>query len=411
MGTLIRFELKKILGNRVGMATCVLAFGLLLVFSVLNLMTASVRDYDTGTMQSGLDAQQSLKKEIESNAGPLTDERIAQSQDEYESAKTLSESVPDFEDLSSEQIIEKYGLEFWQDTLGVMNQNLLLVLQPVVTANGNGGPFQFDSLEDAVAASIEKQLNQGFSGEHPYSDAEREYWHEKEAQFEWPLQYGYANGWANILNCLVAYMGLAIAALCIAISGVFAGEYQQGTAAVVLPTRRGKKALPLAKVIAAFVFASAFWWLCVGMVLAVNFAGCGADGAGLPMQVMGFTLPYALSMGQAVLYIVLLGYLVALGMTGATLLLSSVVRSTMPAAVIPLCAIFLGLLGLFLAPVVKIAALTPASALNYSFSRMVFYAAGPVVLDLPTAVTLLYGILLLAGVPLAIRAFRRHQMA
>lgn len=113
MGTLIRFELKKILGNRVGMATCVLAFGLLLVFSVLNLMTASVRDYDTGTMQSGLDAQQSLKKEIESNAGPLTDERIAQIQDEYESAKTLSESVPDFEDLSSEQIIEKYGLEFW----------------------------------------------------------------------------------------------------------------------------------------------------------------------------------------------------------------------------------------------------------------------------------------------------------
>lgn len=411
MGTLIRYELKKILGNRAGMAACALAFGVLLLFSVLNLVTASVRDFETGQTKTGIEAQQCLESEIESYAGPITDERIAQAEDELATAHRLAGSVPGFDDLSSEQIIERYGLEFWQDTLGTMNQQFLISLQGVMGFDSKAGSFKYASLEEGVDEALEQQLRSGFAGEKPYSDAEKEYWREKEAQVEWPLQYGYANGWANSLNCLMAYMGLAIAALCIVVSGVFAGEYQRGTAAVVLPTRRGKKALPMAKAIAAMVFASVFWWLCVGMVLAVNIGICGADGADLPLQIVGYTIPYGVGMAQTVVSIALLGYLIVLGMAGATLLLSSVVHSTMPAAVAPLCVVFLGLMGLFLAPVVKLAALTPASALNYSFSRMLSYAVGPAVLDLPTAATVLYCVLLVVSVPFAIRAFRRHQMA
>ena len=55
--------------------------------------------------------------------------------------------------------------------------------------------------------------------------------------------------------------------------------------------------------------------------------------------------------------------------------------------------------------------LTPMAALNWSFSRLVSYAAGPVVADLPTVAALLYAVLIVACVPLATRLFRRHQVA
>ena len=48
-------------------------------------------------------------------------------------------------------------------------------------------------------------------------------------------------------------------AACIAVSGVFAGEYQGGTASIVLPTLRGKRSLPVAKVFVSMLFATAYW--------------------------------------------------------------------------------------------------------------------------------------------------------
>jgi hypothetical protein len=42
---------------------------------------------------------------------------------------------------------------------------------------------------------------------------------------------------------------------------------------------------------------------------------------------------------------------------------------------------------------------------------MVSYVAGPLVADLPTVLAILYGVMLVALVPLAMRAFRRHQVA
>ena len=139
---------------------------------------------------------------------------------------------------------------------------------------------------------------------------------------------------------------------------------------------------------------------------------CGADGWNLPLQVaLGFDNPYPLTIGQAVLALYGLGYLVALGMAAFTLLLSAKMRSTMPVAAIPMAVVFLGLLGLFITPLTKVAALTPLAGLNYAFDRMLSYAAGPVVADLPTVLAVLYAIMLVALTPLAMRVFRRHQVA
>lgn len=115
--------------------------------------------------------------------------------------------------------------------------------------------------------------------------------------------------------------------------------------------------------------------------------------------------------GQAVLALCGLGYLTALGLASFTLLLSAKMRSTMPVAVIPMTITFLGLLCLFITPLMKIVAFTPPVGLDYAFHRMVSYGARSLVADLPTLLVLFYGVLFMVLTPFAMRAYMRHQVA
>ena len=83
----------------------------------------------------------------------------------------------------------------------------------------------------------------------------------------------------------------------------------------------------------------------------------------------------------------------------------------MPVAVIPMALVFLGVIALFSTPLAKAALLTPFSGLTYAFDAMVSYAAGSFVVDLPTALAMLYAVMIVVFVPLAIYSFRRHQVA
>ena len=129
------------------------------------------------------------------------------------------------------------------------------------------------------------------------------------------------------------------------------------------------------------------------------------------LQVTDFANPYALSMGGAVLAVLVLGYLVALGMAALTLALSARLRTTMTVAVIPIAVVFLGVFGLFVKPLAKVCAITPMGVLGYSYVSLVSYSTGPAVTDLPTLATVLYALLLVACLPLAMRTLRRHQVA
>lgn len=85
-------------------------------------------------------------------------------------------------------------------------------------------------------------------------------------------------------------------------------------------------------------------------------------------------------------------------------------RSTMPVAVVPMALVFLGMVALFSTPLAKAVLLTPFSGLTYAFDTMVSYAAGSSVVDLPTMLAALYGIMLVVFTPLAMRAFKKHQV-
>ena len=407
MGSLVLFEIRKILDNKAGMAACIFVFILIVAVFAANLITADTRDYDTGQVVKGLEAQSANRALEESHAGILDNEQIAVDAAVFDRANALAKATPDFYDLSNQQIIDKYGLEFWQETRAVMNQYYYMELVGTLDLTNP----RADSLQEGTEARIENALSHGFQGYFPYSNAEKAYWREKAASISWPLEYGYADGWHNVLTWM-SFSGLVIVAVCIALSGAFAREYQNRTVAVVLPTKLGKRTLPAAKVIASIAFATVYWWICAIAAIVIYIASGGADGWNLPVQVVfGFDSPYPLTIGQVVVAVNLLGYLITLGMTALTLLLSAKIRSTMPVAVITMAYVFLGAIALFMTPLVKFALITPFSGLSYAFSSMVSYAMGPVVADLPTVLATIYGIMIAAFLPLAIHSFRRHQVA
>lgn len=407
MGTLIKFELKKILGNRAGMVSCALVLAMLLALTVLNYTSSVTRDFFTGEVVHGAEAQLSLRALEEKHAGLLTDERIATDAATIDRANQLSDETPNLHELDNQQVIDTYGLEFWQQTRAVTEDGYYMeVMDTLDSASPRAA-----SLEDGAEARMEGMLDQGFWGYFPYSDAEKAYWRDRADGISWPMEWGYTQGWHDVLQWK-GFSGLAVIAVCIALSGVFAGEYRDRTVAVVLPTRRGKRALPAAKVVASLIFATAYWLLLAGLVVGTRVVLYGADGWDLQLQVsQGLDNPYPITVGQAVGLSYALGYLMSLGMSALALLISSKVRSTMPVAAITMALVFLGVIGLFLTPAAKVALLTPFSGISYAYQYMVSYAAGPLVADLPTVLAVLYATMLVALTPLAMRAFRRHQVA
>ncbi len=405
MGTLVKFELKKMLGNKAGMAACVLMLTMLVAVAVLNLVTTESTDLETGAYVSGYEALSAYRAIQESHAGTLDDERITRDVATFERAQRLTQEKQEFYDLSSREIIDRYGLQFWRETKAIVEQDYYM---EIVGTLDSASP-RATSLREGAMARLNDVLENGFWGYHHYTNAEKTYWQSLAEKISWPVEYGYDGGWHYVLSWRGG-LGLAIVALCIELSGVFVGEYQSRTASVVLPTRRGKRELPIAKVLAAFVFTTAYWCALTVTIVAIHLVIYGVDGWNLPLQVaLGFDNPYPMTVGQAMLTSYALGYVVSLGMAALTLLLSAKLRSTMPVAVITMAIVFLGIVTLFSTPLAKVALLTPFSGLSYAFDSMVSHTVGPVVIGLPTMLALLYGAMVATLVPLATRQWGRTR--
>ena len=406
MLALIKYELKKILGNRAGMVACTVA---LLFLTGLPLAQYLTMDSYEGTRRvySGLDAIEFEKEQMNSHAGPVTGERAMEAHEALEQVQETLNAEMDDDPENPEPHDEKAAQEAWVifgDNYYSWADSLLYGPEDIST-----------DLEANAKATLKESLDVQYFGNHAieYTQAERDFWMGMADQVSWPLTYGYTGPWkyANMNSLL---LGIGVLVVCIALSGVFAGEYQARTAAIVIPTKRGKSMLPWAKICASFIFVTVYWLLLTVATLGVYVAFCGVDGWDLPHQLLTTftTNPYALTLSQAVLLKYLLAYVMSLGAGGLTLLLSSKLRSVLPVALIPIALIFLGVLAEVMNANPKIYGLAPFAALVHAYETwLLSYDLGGFVIDLPCAVTVLYLVLFVVCMPLAMRFFRRHQVA
>ncbi|MDO4442296.1 MAG: ABC transporter permease subunit [Slackia sp.] len=422
MFDLVKFEFKKIVARRSTFYTCVAIVALLCVIMAMNVLQTKTTS-NTDEILSGFDAIHQRQANAEARAGVLTDERIA---DELSSYYDLAfsqldpEAIAAMSDAAAYDAVkstygvdgarELYGSGYWSWLFGAWSDGSKEPIQMAALL----GPVPAVSFYDALAMKTQAILDDGQGGSWEYSDAERSYWTQKQGGVPEPIVYGYAGGWENIMDCM-AFVIFAILAVCVALAPMFAAEYQERTDSVILSSRYGRSRLVAAKFIAAFLFTTAYFALCVGIICAVSLCAYGADGADLPVQILAVSSPYGLTMAQCVVIMAGIAYLMTLGFAALTLLLSSKLHSLLSIFAIDVAAVLLtgmiptGGSGLL----VHLSALFPANGLvaPTMFWRYMSYPIGDGVVDLIGMQALAYGILFAVCVPLAAIAFRRHQVA
>ena len=417
---LVRFELKKLLVRRTSLIACAGILVMLCGIMTLNIVQTKTVS-DTGEVLSGTAAIAYQKERAASHEGVLTVERVHDEVAAYQELAFSKVDPADVSGLSDQAAYTLMNQAYDEDEFrAIYDTYYSYLFSP--WREGALEPYQVaaqlddgaaDGFYEAIADKLQRTLDDGMGGTWVYSDSERAYWTEKQDAVGEPLAYGYAGGWGDVLACL-GFFAFAMVAVCVALTPVFAGEYQDRTDAVLLSSRYGRSKLVAAKIIAAFAFATAYFALATLVIMGAALAFFGAEGGDLPVQVLSLGIPYDLTMAEATWTAVGIAYLMTLGFAALTLLLSSKLRSQL--AIFVACAALIFLTGMVPsggnAVLLHALYLFPLNALvdQVLFNALVSYEVGPFVVDLVGLLVCVYALVLVVCVPLAARAFRRHQV-
>lgn len=417
MGSLIKFELKKICSQRVTQVAVIVIAALMAWVTTFNISSQYALDPNAiGEEFEGASAIAQQKENADALAGPITDKAATDAIREWKAF------------MAGDEIAERYqwgdanvsadAKEYW-DFYAPRTNYLSFIVGPWM--QGFEMPVSVASRIDTTATlDLYEQARQKVASElvggnqaFTYSEAEQTFWKEKASSIQTPVEYGYAGGWLDFFDMSV-FLIFALIVCAIACASVFNTEYREKTDAVLLSTKLGKSKLGTAKVIASVIVASVVYLVMLVVLLGVPLASFGTEGADLPMQLRELCNTYNLSLGVATLILCAVGYVVMLGLLGITLLLSSRMRSSMGILAIIAAIVIVPMMMSNLHNNVAnhILFLFPYLALDANnFFDMVSYSLGPLVVEYPVALAIFYAALFIAGVVLSKRWFSKHQVA
>lgn len=417
MGSLIRYELKKMLSRRVSQVSIAAVLALVAVIAFFNITSQYALDpKEMGTEFEGTAAIAQIKANTEALAGPITDEEATEALREFKEFVGPDGEVKEEYRTDRKPYGEKAN-EYWE--FSAKNGALMALLtspwmqgyqMPVSAAaaiDTTGTVDLYGRVRSKIASGLDA------NGALSYNDDERAFWSERAQGMQTPIEYGYAGGWEDFLN-LAQFLIFAMLAVVIACASVFNGEYRAKTDAILLSTKFGKSRLGRAKAAASMIAASAIYWVFTLVFLAITLVFYGADGAGLPIQIYNITCAYGISLSAAALICCLVGYLATLALLGIVLALSAKIDSPMGILAVGVALILIPIFVPTMTSSIanRVIYLFPYDALNpLNLFGMVSYAIGPVVVELPVFLAAFYLLLFATGIALAIRTFKRHQVA
>lgn len=417
MGSLIKFELKKICSQRVTQVAVIVIAALMAWVTTFNISSQYALDPNAiGEEFEGASAIAQQKENADALAGPITDKAATDAIREWKAF------------MAGDEIAERYqwgdanvsadAKEYW-DFYAPRTNYLSFIVGPWM--QGFEMPVSVASrIDTTVTLDLYEQARQKVASElvggnqaFTYSEAEQTFWKEKASSIQTPVEYGYAGGWLDFFDMSV-FLIFALIVCAIACASVFNTEYREKTDAVLLSTKLGKSKLGTAKVIASVIVASVVYLVMLVVLLGVPLAFFGTEGADLPMQLRELCNTYNLSLGVATLILCAVGYVVMLGLLGITLLLSSRMRSSMGILAIIAAIVIVPMMMSNLHNNIAnhVLFLFPYLALDANnFFDMVSYSIGPLVIEYPIVLAIFYAALFVAGTMLSKYCFSKHQVA
>lgn len=412
MGTLIKFELKKLWDkkmNRIVICFCLL----LIIFLFFNTGKDFLATSEKGEQYRGQEAIGVRKEQIEKIAGVLTNERIQgeiqklqELRNNEENLVTNSEGEIDF----SPKIYNEY-LSNRLNLLTNVNRVYSNYNTSYITELFNLKLEKQKDFYELREQRIKEKLEQNYEG-NTYTSPEKQYWTEKSETVKTPLEYDFYYGWSNLYSTYEMLI-LGVIAICICLASVFAGEYQSGTDKILLTTKYGKSKNITAKIISSYLFATVVFAIYLIAALGTVFFMFGTEGGNLPIQLSNILSPYALTFLQSLVYNIFISYMVLFGMVGVTLFLSAKLKNPMTVLVIDIAII---MIPIFLSVSSafgiwnKTLLLMPYNAIYSKFSQMVSYAIGNMVIDLPMMIMITYLVIMILTLVGATVSYKKHQV-
>ena len=299
---LLRFELKKIFLSRITILSLTVSTGMLLGIALINYLVVS--PYDRGVYE----------REAALEGRTLDDALLAELAEEAEEAGGLSQIGPES---------PYYHLAGY---ISRMQGTYLTIGNDYGSEAGN---------RELTSESIYRMREELLDYIYDYfrlSDADKQWWKEKEDTIEKPFVWQANFGIYSMKSTFGAAMNLfcMIAAVCLA--SVYAGERSHGTDSFVLSTKEGKRSLWLVKFAAGEIFALAAGTLLLiaGMVPHVLFNG--VHGINSPWQLIVPLCAYPYTAGQMLARYILTYYLGCLVIGALVMLFSVLFMNSMAAA-------------------------------------------------------------------------------
>lgn len=409
MSGMIKYEWKKIWKSRLAQLS-IIGCGLFLVFCVWSSIMQISATNENGENFSGMSAVEVMKdtqKNIE-----LTQKNVDEIVRQY--LKYTSDP-----NTNSESETHQYLSEEVYRTFYLPNRDLLSLITNVYREPGSGS-----SMKEVLEENVGKDFREAqIKRDNTYIDLKKEqgrltsseanYWKEKTGNLQ-EYQYGYHKGWSMILDTLT-WPVLIMMIICIGIAPIFAGEYQSKCDSLILCMKYGKSKLIFAKIVSGWLYATCVYWGITLIYSSVYMIFLGTQGADLPIQLKypAMSVGYNLTMGEAVVIALLLGYFFTLGIMGITLFMSALLKNTYAVIII---AFLLIIIPTFLSPDTggyawsHVLSLLPPKIADFSFQSYTAYSIGNIVLSWPVMAILINAIVAVICSVLGYIVFRKHQV-
>lgn len=171
--------------------------------------------------------------------------------------------------------------------------------------------------------------------------AERKYLFQLEQKVENPFQYGWVEGWSQLLGSMVADLGSVMALfLAIALSSVFAGEWHDNTSPLVLTTTNGWGKVAFAKILTGLAFTAEFFVILVIPSIVSQIFFMGTSGWNMPIQNIKLLAIAPMNMLQAEVYEYVFALLGAIGFAGVVMFISATVKNNVFALLFSLAFVY-----------------------------------------------------------------------
>lgn len=333
------WECKKIWKRRSSKIALSLALIYALFMGVWNgINNLAYRDSYGNIEFSGIDEVKNQLKWAEEWSGELISEKLIKAQEQYNNAY-LPENITIFDDGSTGPTNEA-----WNKYIRPLGNIPDIIRRTFQWIPEYSSYYSLNSIPLEIIEDYYKQRDEIVSDylkTQVPNDGERKIFIRQNSQIKTPFNYDWMDGQEVYLKFIGSVAMFTTVFLCIALAPLFAGEYQQNAASILLCSKFGRKKLALAKIRAAMIIMVVTYILSITVYVICQLFFVGIRGLDSPIQLIKPIATAPLSIIQSELFAISLGFLACSAIVSFTIMISAKMSSAFPVVTISLLVMFL----------------------------------------------------------------------